>query len=89
MDGHRVDVDPQGWLLIGPHVDRPGIIGKVGTLLGEYNINIAGMQVGRTATAGTNIMVLAVDSDIPTPVMMRLKAVDGILGARLVNFAAD
>ena len=89
IDGHRVDVDPQGWLLIGPHVDRPGIIGKVGTLLGEHSINIAGMQVGRTATAGTNIMVLAVDSDIPTPVMMKLKAVDRILGARLVNFAAD
>lgn len=88
LEGHRVDIDPQGWLLIGPHSDRPGIIGKVGTILGENNINIAGMQVGRTATAGTSIMVMAVDDDIPTPVMLKIKAVDGILDARLVNFNA-
>lgn len=88
LDGHRVDIDPQGWLLIGPHVDRPGIIGKVGTILGDHDINIAGMQVGRTTTAGTNIMVMAVENDIPTPVLLKLKAVDGIVGAKLVNFNA-
>lgn len=86
IDGYRVDVEPKGWLFIGPHTDRPGMIGAVGTILGEHNINIAGMQVGRTEVAGCNIMVMAVESDIPTPVMLRLKAVDGILGARLVNF---
>lgn len=86
IDGYRVDVDPQGWLLIGPHIDKPGIIGKVGTVLGDHSINIAGMQVGRTETAGTSIMVMTVDDDIPTPVMLKIKAVDGILGAKLVNF---
>ncbi|SDF03384.1 phosphoglycerate dehydrogenase [Sporolituus thermophilus] len=88
IDGYRVDVEPEGWLLIGPHIDKPGMVGKVGTILGEHNINIAGMQVGRTEQAGTNIMVMAVESDIPTPVMLRIKAVDGILGAKLVNFNA-
>jgi D-3-phosphoglycerate dehydrogenase len=86
IDGYRVDVDPQGWLLIGPHIDKPGIIGKVGTILGDNNINIASMQVGRTETAGTSIMVMTVEADIPTPVMLKLKAVDGILGAKLVHF---
>ncbi|HWQ60825.1 MAG TPA: phosphoglycerate dehydrogenase [Negativicutes bacterium] len=88
LDGYRVDIDPRGWLLIGPHIDKPGMVGQVGTILGEHSINIAGMQVGRTETAGTNIMVMAVESDIPTPVMLKLKAVDGILGAKLVNFNA-
>jgi len=88
IDGYRVDVEPQGWLLIGPHIDKPGIIGKVGTILGDQNINIAGMQVGRTEKAGTSIMVMTVEADIPTPVMLKIKAVDGILGARLVNFNA-
>ncbi|MDT8903550.1 phosphoglycerate dehydrogenase [Anaeroselena agilis] len=86
IDGYRVDVDPSGWLLIGPHIDKPGIIGKVGTILGEHSINIAGMQVGRTETAGTSIMVMTVEADLPTPVMLKIKAVDGILGAKLVNF---
>ncbi len=88
IDGFRVDVEPRGWMLIGPHSDRPGIIGKVGTALGDNNINIASMQVGRTETAGTSIMVLAVEDDIPTPVMLKIKAVEGILGAQLVNFNA-
>ena len=88
IDGYRVDVDPQGWLLICPHIDQPGMVGKVGTIMGENGINIAGMQVGRTTQAGTSIMVLAVESDVPTPVMLKIKAVDGILGAKLVNFAA-
>lgn len=85
IDGYRVDVEPQGWLLIGPHLDRPGMIGKVGTLLGEHGLNIASMQVGRTEREGTNIMVMGVQSDIPTPVMLKIKAVDGILEAKLVN----
>jgi D-3-phosphoglycerate dehydrogenase len=88
IDGYRVDADPQGWLLIAPHIDKPGIIGKVGTILGDHGINIASMQVGHTAKAGTNIMAMTVEADIPTPVMMKLKAVDGILGAKLVNFNA-
>lgn len=86
IDGYRVDVDPSGWLLIGPHIDKPGIIGKVGTILGDNGINIASMQVGRTETAGTSIMVMTVEADLPTPVMLKIKAVDGILGAKLVNF---
>lgn len=86
IDGYRVDVDPHGWLLIGPHIDKPGIIGKVGSILGDNGINIAGMQVGRTETAGTSIMVMTVEADLPTPVMLKIKAVDGILGAKLVNF---
>lgn len=89
IDGYRVDVAPQGWLLLGPHTDKPGMIGKVGTVLGEYDINIAGMLVGRTETAGTNIMVVAVEADVPTPVMLKLKALDGILGVKLVNFNAN
>ncbi len=86
IDGYRVDVAPEGWLLIGPHIDKPGIIGKVGTILGDNGLNIAGMQVGRTETAGTSIMVMTVEADIPTPIMLKIKAVDGILGAKLVNF---
>lgn len=88
IDGHRVDVDPSGWLMISPHINRPGIIGKVGTILGQENINIASMQVGRTSIEGTNIMALGVDANIPSEVLAKIKAVDGIFGAKLVNFNA-
>jgi len=89
LDGYRVDVEPEGWLLLVPHTDRPGIIGKVGSILGENEINISSMQVGRTEVAGKSIMVLSVDADIPTTAMLKIKAADGILGAKLVNFNAE
>ncbi len=60
----------------------------MGTILGDQGINISSMQVGHTATAGKNIMVMTVESDIPTPVMLKINAVDGIFGAKLVNFNA-
>jgi D-3-phosphoglycerate dehydrogenase len=85
IDNHRVDVDPQNWLLISPHINRPGVVGKVGTIMGENNINIGGMQVGRTTIAGTSIMVLSVDSEVPQDVMEKIKAIDGIFDLKLVN----
>lgn len=88
IDGHRVDVDPRARILICPHTNRPGIIGKVGTMMGEYGINISGMQVGKTDISGTNIMVLAIDNDIPADVLEKVTAIDGIYGAKLINFNA-
>ncbi|MBC8016789.1 MAG: ACT domain-containing protein, partial [Sporomusaceae bacterium] len=88
IDGYRVDVEPKRWIIVSPHINRPGIIGTVGMVLGNAGINIDSMQVGRTENAGTNIMVMGVDSDIPADVMLKFNAVDGILGAKLVNFSA-
>ena len=82
----RVDVDPHARLLICPHINRPGVIGTVGTLLGGEGINISGMQVGHTEIAGTNLMVLTIDNDIPEDTLQKVKAVDGIFDAKLVNF---
>ena len=46
------------------YADRPGIIGKVGTIFGEAGINIATMDVGRRAEGGDALMVLTVDSEV-------------------------
>ena len=84
----RVDVDPHARILICPHINRPGIIGIVGSLMGEAGINISGMQVGKTDMEGTNIMVLSVDDDISAEVLTKVKGVDGIFDAKLVYFYA-
>ena len=84
----RVDVDPHARILICPHINRPGVIGVVGSLMGEAGINISGMQVGKTDVEGTNLMVLSVDHDIPADVLAKVKAIDGIFDAKLVNFYA-
>lgn len=82
----RVDVDPHARILICPHINRPGVIGNIGTLLGGNGINISAMQVGKTDVEGTNLMVLTVDNDIPTALFDVIKAIDGIFDAKLVNF---
>lgn len=88
INQHRVDVDPHARILICPHINRPGMIGQVGSLLAKYNINISGMQVGKTAVAGTSIMVLSIDDDISEDVLAQMTALDGIFGARLINYYA-
>ena len=88
IDGYRVDVTPKGYLLIVPHNDNPGMIGSVGCLLGEKKINIMSMQVVRTEQVGKSIMFLEVESDICNDTLLKIKALNGIMGAKLVNFDA-
>jgi D-3-phosphoglycerate dehydrogenase len=56
-------------MLFFVYEDRPGIIGKVGTILGEHGINIATMEVGRKAAGGDALMALTVDSPVPPDVL--------------------
>ncbi|WP_432719091.1 phosphoglycerate dehydrogenase [Pectinatus frisingensis] len=88
INEYRVDVDPHARILICPHINRPGMIGQVGSLLGKHKINISGMQVGKTAIAGTSMMVLTIDDVIPQSVIDEVMKIDGIFDAKLVNFYA-
>lgn len=69
IDQYSVDIEPSGHLLLTHHLDRPGMIGRVGTLLGACDINISAMQVGRLGRRGEAIMVLNVDEPL-TPEML-------------------
>jgi D-3-phosphoglycerate dehydrogenase len=87
MDEYRVDFVPVRYMLVSIHIDKPGMIGKVGTILGQHQINIAGMNVGRAqpGPGGRSVMVLALDNPIPADVMAELLEVDGIMTAKLVE----
>jgi D-3-phosphoglycerate dehydrogenase len=60
-------------MLFFTYEDRPGIIGKVGTILGEAEINIATMDVGRPTRGGTALMGLTLDSPVPSDVIQRIR----------------
>ena len=81
IDGFETDAIPSGSLLITRHNDVPGMIGKVGTMLGEDEVNISTMQVGRHAIGGDAIMVLAVDRPAGEATLERLRAIPGVHGA--------
>lgn len=72
LDGNWVDFVPSGYVMLTRHRDRPGMIGKVGTLLGAADINIASMQVARDGPRGEAIMVLTLDDPVPQAVMEKI-----------------
>jgi len=80
-----VEAIPSGYMLILSNIDRPGIIGQIGTILGQNSINIAGMTFGRIKEGGDAITVLNVDSKIPDDVMKQIRSAKNILGAKLIK----
>jgi len=78
IDEFPVDVTPKGHLMFVEHVDQPGAIGRVGTMLGDHQINIATMQVGRKSIGGQAIMVLRIDKPIPIDLKRSILSIDGI-----------
>jgi D-3-phosphoglycerate dehydrogenase len=74
IDEYELHLPPTpGYLLVTQHVDRPGMIGLVGTLLGEADINISSMQVGRMTPRGQALMLLSVDESVPPAVVERIR----------------
>jgi len=85
IDDYHVDFVPQGHLLITRNVDQPGMIGKVGTIMGDAGINIAAMYFGRDRPRGTAVMVLAVDAVVPEKVRDQIGRVPGIESVTLAE----
>ncbi|MNI09248.1 D-3-phosphoglycerate dehydrogenase [compost metagenome] len=82
IDQYPVDFAPNGNLLLVSHNDKPGIIGRVGTLLGNNDVNIATMQVGREVIGGSAIMVLAIDKNAPKEVLVSLGSLPEIVNIK-------
>lgn len=80
-DGYFVDFVPQGALLFTYHRDRPGMIGRVGALLGDADVNISGMYVGRRARREQAMMVLTLDEPAAETVMEQIRALPDIEAA--------
>lgn len=72
LDKFPVDIAPENHQILISHNDKPGIIGRVGTLLGQNDVNIASMQVGRKIIGGAAIMILTVDKAVPKDVLVQL-----------------
>lgn len=84
--GYKLDFEPTKRVLALQNKDVPGIIGKVGTLLGEKNINIAAMQWGRKEKGIKAVSFVSVDNGISDELLEELRKIDGILKATRLNF---
>ena len=85
IDEFPINVPPSHHMLFTLHRDMPGIIGKIGSLLGSFNVNIASMQVGRKIVRGDAVMVLSIDDPLPEGILSEITKVAGIRDAYTVN----
>lgn len=83
--GARFDLPLGPALLFTRHGDRPGIVGRVGTILGDAGVNIAALELGRDRPGGEAVMAMVLDAPAPPPVVARVAAVEGIEAAVAVD----
>ena len=85
LDDFYIEAIPKGPMLIINNLDKPGIIGNLGMLLGKHDINIAGMNFGRKTPGGNSITVLNVDSPVSDDVLSRIRQLENILSVKMVK----
>ncbi len=83
--GFTVDIVPERHLLFIRNEDVPGMIGRIGTILGQHGINIGNMAVGRGEPGGRAAMVITVDDPVPDDVIKTLLETPGFTDARAVT----
>jgi D-3-phosphoglycerate dehydrogenase / 2-oxoglutarate reductase len=89
VNGFDVEVALSEHMVFLTYDDRPGIVGTVGQLLGQAAVNIAGMQVSRTAEGGAALMVLTVDSAIPPATLDDIASAVGASEIRAAHLPED
>ena len=85
IDDMPVEAVPTGVLFIMRNVDRPGVVGWIGTIMGKHGINIAGMSLGRDKQGGRALTVLNLDSAPSEEVLAEIKADQDILDVKVAK----
>jgi D-3-phosphoglycerate dehydrogenase len=81
----RLNFRPEGFHIMIRNLDKPGMVGKIGSILGEAGANIAGMYLGREFRQGTAVMALSLDGPVSDATMAEIRGVEGTISARLVE----
>ncbi|MEY4171121.1 MAG: hypothetical protein RLZ94_2194 [Actinomycetota bacterium] len=87
VDGFDVDVPISEHMVFFRYHDRPGVVGTVGRILGEAEVNIGGMQVSREESGEHSVIVLTVDQAVPADVLERIVSEIGAHTGRAVDLA--
>jgi len=85
--GYHIDFEPiTPYALAIQNIDQPGMIGKLGTILGEENVNIASMRLSRNRKGEKAEAFLGIDSEVDERILDRIRDINGILKASLIRF---
>ncbi len=85
LGDYWVDMPAAPWMLVTRHQDRPGTMGRIGQMLGEADVNISAMQLGRNEPRGDALMILALDEAVPNGVAERIGADEAVLDLWLIR----
>ena len=86
IKGVKVEAETSAHMLYVTNDDKPGFIGKLGTPLGNANINVATFQLGRSAPGVDAIALIAVDSEVPETIVEKIKAIAGVQQVKPLHF---
>ena len=89
LDEYRLDMAPSDVMLITRHSDRPGMIGRIGQTLGQADVNISAMHLGRTAPRADALMVLALDDDVPPAVADEIRSQEAVLDLWMIRLGSE
>jgi len=85
VNGYDIDIEPTDHLALFTYDDRPGMVGTVGQILGDANVNIAGMQVSRDSKGGKALVALSVDSAIPAETLSEIASAISASSIRAID----
>jgi D-3-phosphoglycerate dehydrogenase len=85
VNSRPVEARPQGVVLVLENTDRPGIVGRIGTLLGDHGVNIATMSLSRNEAGGTALTVLNLDTVPGDKLLTTIRASEDIHAAQVIE----
>jgi D-3-phosphoglycerate dehydrogenase len=86
VNGRHFDLRAEGEVIVLEYADRPGVMGRVGSLLGEAAVNIEAAQISQTTDGTDAIMLLRVDRVVDPAVLEPIGASIGARTTRLISF---
>src|SRR5262249_41914475 len=85
IDGFRIEAIPHGHMLVTRNHDVPGVIGRIGTLLGERGVNISRFHLGRRERGGEAMAVIEVDAAFDAETLNYLVSFEQVISARQIE----
>jgi hypothetical protein len=76
------------WMLITRHHDKPGTMGRIGLMLGQADVNISAMHLGRSAPRADALMILALDDAVPDDVAAQIRDHEAVLDLWLIRLGS-
>ena len=85
INGFHIEAIPQGHMVVMRNRDVPGVIGRVGTSLGERSVNISRFHLGRSERGGEAMAIIEIDAPLSTEALEELRSFEPVISARQIE----